>query len=419
MRHVHSSPFPLVLSIAAISSFTAGAFSPSPQARRVTALLDAHGPITAAPSFEEYMKQRAAGTTLQTEDESSDGPAVNVNDANNPSRRHVYRHNIGRLLLQRSIQTQLYYLADLRDEPTYKWLRGFLDQNHLDDRGSFNELDGLHAEGGWRGYLSQLEQAPTETITVQLAPPRLSAQQKRNPYLAAQVSGRSYEETIDPAQISRTLRTVARSLEREWAEDLAELAAGDRDRATVHYEGEGVPYLQTAQDAAREYWLKRQVVAGGEGDDQGTPLHDLNRRLVARFCTRAAFRRVVDEIVNTDNTEMEMEMFERSASAGRWLLGFSNAWVPRLEKGADDAARRSMGTPPPGQWQRLCAGADADDATEALWQELPQRFTDDNAEAMRLYSPEALVARVRKARLEICNEAAEELRELVNNEFCA
>ena len=31
------------------------------------------------------------------------------------------KHNIGDLLMQRAIQTQLYYLSDLRDEPTYVW----------------------------------------------------------------------------------------------------------------------------------------------------------------------------------------------------------------------------------------------------------------------------------------------------------
>ena len=37
--------------------------------------------------------------------------------------------------MQRAIQTQLYYLADLRDEPTYVWLREFLNHGHLDDKG--------------------------------------------------------------------------------------------------------------------------------------------------------------------------------------------------------------------------------------------------------------------------------------------
>ena len=73
---------------------------------------------------------------------------------------------IASLLMQRAIQTQLYYLSDLRDEPTYMWLREFLNQDHLDDKGRFNEPK----DGGWQHYLKQLEQAPHFTITVQLDP---------------------------------------------------------------------------------------------------------------------------------------------------------------------------------------------------------------------------------------------------------
>ena len=183
-------------------------------------------------------------------------------------------HGIGGLLLQRAIQTQLYYLADLRDEPTYVWLRGFLGHDHLDDRGKFNELDGVRCGGGsksWRNYLAQLEVAPPFTILVQLAPPRLNAQQKRNPFLAQQAGvGKSYEETIQPSRLSLTLRTVARSLEREWAPVLTELGAADRTRVHLNLES-FVPQLQTAEAKFQAYWATQQVVAGGEGDDQETP----------------------------------------------------------------------------------------------------------------------------------------------------
>ncbi|KAL9189234.1 hypothetical protein ACHAXT_011724 [Thalassiosira profunda] len=380
--------------------------------------------MSAVPSFEEYLQQRlqdeaAAGASDVPDDIISDAPTAVQDDvrtaAANASPRST--HDIGRLLLQRAIQTQLYYLADLRDEPTYKWLRGFLGHDHLDDRGRFNELDGLCVEGaGWRGYLPRLEEAPPLTITVQLAPPRLSAQQRRNPYLAAQASeGRSYEETIDPRTISQTLRAVARSLGQEWAEDLKELAAKDRTRLALHVDAtrEGAvvpPKLQTKKDAERAFYLERQVVAGGEGDDQGTPLHKLNARLVARFCTRAALRRAVEELQGDDGGEAQRD-------AGKYLLSFSNEWAPRLKRGPDDDVRRSLGTPPPGQWQRLCDGADADDATEALWQELPQSFACEGTGAMGQYGPEALAARVRRARVDICEEVADELATVLANEF--
>lgn len=311
------------------------------------------------------------------------------------------RHDVGGLLLQRALQTQLYYLSDLRDEPTYVWLRGFLGHDHLDER-KFNQLDGLRC--GWRSYLTQLEEAPHFSITVELAPPRLSAQQMRNPYLAAQQSaGRSYEETIMPSKIATTLGAVARSLEGEWEEALDKIAQEDRNRVALH---DAPPQLQTAAAAYHAYWTDRQVVAGGEGDDQETPLHSLNVRIVARFCTRVALRRVVEELEEgaTDGS---------GPAAARYMRDFAREWVPRLERGADDDRRRALGIAPPGHWQRLCDGADADDVAEALWQELPEAFAYESDDAMRLYSPGALAARLRRARAEVCGELAEELRAAV------
>lgn len=337
------------------------------------------------------------------------------NDKRSSKIRSSPGHNVGSLLLQRSIQTQLYYLADLRDEPTYMFLRGFLEHNHLDDKGKFNELDGLHTP--WRKYLEQLEQAEPFTITVQLAPPRLSAQQKRNPYLAKQAVGRSYEETIDPSGLYRTIKTVARSLEREWQQVLTELALNDRERSHQLRN----PIIQTKEDIAQYYWENQQVVAGGEGDDQGTPLHERNGRVVARFVTRVALRRLADELQglevgSADGQVGDLDEAEVDAkrNAEQWIRKFSNQWEPRLKKGADDDKRTGLGVPPPGQWQRLCSGAEAEDVTEALWQELPQLFAEGREE---IYAPEALAARLRSMRADVCEELAEELRALVDHEF--
>ncbi len=327
-----------------------------------------------------------------------------------PSPQRTGKHAISSLLMQRAIQTQLYYLADLRDEPTYTWMREFLNHNHLDDRGRFNELDGLRCDGGWQYYLGQLESAPSFSITVQLAPPRLSAQQKRNPYLAAQAVGRTYEETIMPSKISQTLRTVARSLETEWVPVLLEIAKEDRKRVQLH---NAPPQIQTAAAAYQAFWCERQVVAGGEGDDQGTPLHVLNERIVARFCTRVALDELIDEIQKESSVNNSAEDEEARRGAVKWLQDFASEWEPKLKRGPDDDKRRSFGVAPPGHWQRLCDGADADDVTEAMWQELPPLFAYASDNAMNLYSPEALAARLRRVRASVCDELIGDLRATV------
>lgn len=316
---------------------------------------------------------------------------------------------ISGLLMQRAIQTQLYYLSDLRDEPTYVWLRSFLSHDHLDDRGKFNELDGLRCNGGWQYYLEQLEQAPHFTITVQLAPPKLSAQQMRNPFLVNEISaGRSYEETIMPSKISKTLQAVARSLEKEWVLVLSELA--EEDRKKVELFG-SPPQLQTSAGAYQAFWQDRQVVAGGEGDDQCSPLHALNCRIVTRFCTRVALHHIIEELQGEAADSEEGDKTKRAAI--EWLRDFAEEWRPRLERGPDDNKRRSLGKAPPGHWQRLCDGADADDVTEDMWQRLPPLFTDASDDALRLYSPEALCARLRRVRANVCDDLADEIRATV------
>ncbi|KAL7490528.1 hypothetical protein ACHAWT_000100 [Skeletonema menzelii] len=329
-----------------------------------------------------------------------------------PRPERTGKHAISSLLMQRAIQTQLYYLADLRDEPTYMWMREFLNHGHLDDKGRFNELDGLRCDGGWQYYLEQLESAPSFSITVQLAPPRLSAQQKRNPYLAAQSVGRSYEETIMPSKISQTLRTVARSLETEWVPVLIKIAEEDRKRVQLY---DAPPQIQTAAAAYQAFWCERQVVAGGEGDDQGTPLHALNERIVARFCTRVALDKLIEELQGDSSFGHSAEDEEARRAAVEWLQDFANEWEPKLKRGPDDDKRRSFGVAPPGHWQRLCNGADANDVTEAMWQELPPLFAYASDDAMRLYSPEALAARLRRVRAGVCDELIGDLRATVHS----
>lgn len=344
--------------------------------------------------------------------ESQSAGTCTAESSQSSATRHVAKSGkfaIAGLLMQRAIQTQLYYLADLRDEPRYMWLREFLNHDHLDDKGQFNELDGLRCSGGWQHYLEQLEQAPHFTTTVQLAPPRLSAQQRRNPFLVKdQSAGRSYEETIMPAKISQTLQTVARSLEKEWVPVLADIAEKDRKRVEL---SDSPAQLQTAAAAYQAYWQERQIIAGGEGDDQETPLHALNCRIVARFCTRMALHHIIEELQGEVTSSDEDDEAKRAAI--KWLKDFARKWTPRLERGPDDDVRRQLGVAPPGHWQRLCEGADADDVTEAMWQILPPLFTDASVEALRLYSPDVLSIRLRRVRANICDELADDLRATV------
>ena len=185
------------------------------------------------------------------------------------------------------------------------------------------------------------------------------------------------------------------------------MAEEDRKRVQLH---EAPPQIQTAAAAYQAFWCERQVVAGGEGDDQGTPLHALNERIVARFCTRVALDELIEELQGESSVGYRTEDEEVRRAAVVWLRDFVNEWEPKLKRGPDDDKRRSFGVAHPGHWQRLCDGADANDVTEAMWQELPPLFAYASDDAMRLYSPEALAARLRRVRAGVCDELIGDLR---------
>jgi len=131
-------------------------------------------------------------------------------------------------------------------EPTGKWLQEFLDHAHLDAKGTNGQLGGLNVH--WASYLAALREAPPFSVTVQLAPPRLTAAQQRNPYLAEAASvGRSYEETIEPSRLAATLLVTAECVAKEWVPELHALAVADAARAVRN---SAIPQLYSVEGKA-------------------------------------------------------------------------------------------------------------------------------------------------------------------------
>jgi hypothetical protein len=131
-------------------------------------------------------------------------------------------------------------------EPTGKWLQEFLGHAHLDAKGTNGQLEGLNTH--WASYLAALREAPPFSVTVQLAAPRLTAAQQRNPYLAQAASvGRSYEETIEPSRLAATLLVTAECVAKEWVPELHALAVADAARAA---RDSAVPQLYSVEGKA-------------------------------------------------------------------------------------------------------------------------------------------------------------------------
>lgn len=85
-------------------------------------------------------------------------------------------------------------------------------------------------------------------------------------------------------------------------------------------------------------------MAGGEGDDQDTPLHPLNVRVLHRFCLVRALGRLQQEISAAKETTgaprgvrvVSGLSLTAAAAASEWLADFRQEWVPRLNVGAHD-----------------------------------------------------------------------------------
>ena len=321
---------------------------------------DLRTPISAAPSFEEYLKQREVKEDVAVE-------ARNSNVARNeggekrggecrvgvafplPPCYYIHRVNVARtrpqsptyntdtagytappsaalgdFLVQRAIQQQLYYHAQLGNEPMLHWLKKFRSHEHLDSsqRGEGrNGFPGTYSAAfdqlrtlPFTAYLEALGTEPDSTIEVNFVKPqrRLSARERANPYLNNQQPViEVYDQPIVVSHILAQLLNTADALVETWAfhfqeaekNDLARLA---NDRAPM----KGLPSALMREHAA--------LVKGGETaysrltGDEAMPLYGFDCRACDRFDTLRALSLLLDEVeALTPETAFEVNYLRR------------------------------------------------------------------------------------------------------------
>ena len=103
-------------------------------------------------------------------------------------------------LIQRAIQQQLYYSAQMRNEPMVDWLKRFGNHEHLDSKirregncgfpGTYSATFDQLKTTPFTSYLSALGTEPDSSIEVRVIKPmrRLSARERANPYLNKEVN---------------------------------------------------------------------------------------------------------------------------------------------------------------------------------------------------------------------------------------
>ena len=333
--------------------------------------------------------------------------------------------DLGAMITQRSVQTQLQYNAALRNEPQVSWLSKFLGHDHLGpklrDTGSAGPPASYtpalgQLRGPWIKYLETLGSTPDDVVEVELAQPanRFSERQKKNPFLMAQaLKSMFYEEPIDTRWILHRLLRTADALIESWSFHYGVLEREDRER--VERDDMPVKALPSTDMNAAE-----QLKEGGEtvyGQEDAMPLASFDRRLCDRVATLraldlldkeldalAAAPDVIEAVAATPylrlNYEVELRddcqdekilakradrkarleaAFKKGTESDRaqaavqggklFLAKFRETWAPRLNAGSrlsdlEKHARRRPGLKAPRQ---PGVGADAEEVMEELW----------------------------------------------------
>lgn len=384
---------------------------------------------------------------------------------------------LGDFLIQRAIQQQLYYSAQLGNEPMVDWLKRFQSHQHLDShrrREGVCGFPGTYSAAFYQlrttpftAYLEALGSEPDSSIEVSFVKPqkRLSARERANPFLNNQAPViEIYDQPIITSKILTQVLNTADALVETWAFHFEEAERTDLIRiANDREKKKGLPTSGMMEIA--------ELVKGGETaysrltGDEPMPLYNFDCRSCDRFDTLRSLSILLEEVtaltpetafdVDYLRKEMveEIEMderdfddilkkrrearranFERNFIVGddvtkgkaardaalSFLTDFCSEWVPKLEKGD---ARSSLGKeeyrhrPGMKEIRPDDAGVDSEEVFEALWE-----YADEGAYKIlggELILPYLMGVRLREIRAVVAIESQNTLLKLVKPELLA
>ena len=161
---------------------------------------------------------------------------------------------LGDLLIQRAIQQQLYYSAQLRNEPMVDWLKRFKGHEHLDSKtrregncgfpGTYSAAFDQLRTTPFTSYLAALGTEPDSTIKVKVIKPqrRFSARELKNPYINKEPIVEIYDQQVITKNILTQLCNTADALVETWAFHLGEVERTDLERVkNDRAENKGLP----------------------------------------------------------------------------------------------------------------------------------------------------------------------------------
>jgi len=296
------------------------------------------------------------------------------------------REKLHSLLMQCSIQTQLGYYNEFKNELSARWLESFLGHEHLRVKRTASRKGGgspsyRGVKGSlrcsWRDYLRTMLRAAPQKYEVRYKvgtadtagslaeagadasagsgylgtgqeAPWAAASRSRaaNPYLKKQATYRTFEEVVDPKRVARGLMAIRAQLAAEWERDLAILGREGGYISDRCAEEEACELLDAvnpnvaqanAGDAAVDdpfSELPAVVTTVFRGATlEWSQQEDLDdeftsspfRELNFDLLQRALSREAALSVLSALN-----EKPENAASAG-WLRAKLEAWLPRFE----------------------------------------------------------------------------------------
>merc|ERR1719272_2700432 len=220
---------------------------------------------------------------------------------------------LGDFVVQRAIQQQLYFIAELKNEPVQTWLAKFQGHEHLEsvgrkpgapgNPGSYSAEFGQLRTTPYTAYLSAMGDAPDDVVKVEFQAPRrkLSARELQNPFLVAEENEKNAQKEwrevgIYPVRILTQLLTTADVIADTWAFHLGELEVGDAARVAMD---RAPTKAMVTPEMLRDALLASE---GGETgiswytDDEPLPLHALDHRACDRLVTLRALESLVNEV---------------------------------------------------------------------------------------------------------------------------
>lgn len=384
---------------------------------------------------------------------------------------------LGDFVVQRAIQQQLYFTAELQNEPVGTWLAQFEGHEHLESSGrkgggpgfpgTYSAALGQLCTTPYTAYLSALGDAPDDVVKVEQPRRKLSARELRNPFLvkaAEEQAAEFWDVPIKPEAILSRILTTADVMADTWAFHLSELEVGDAARVALDQATtQAMPSAEMLEEGAQA----RELMEGGETaiswytEDEPLPLHAFDHRACDRLATLRALESLIEEVTaltpettfqcgylrceavaDDDGDHVDARIVERrrarrekrqvayvvgddKAPAARqaalsFLQEYTATWVPLLTKGDERSALQKHETRPnPGMMERprpLGAGADADAALEVLW-----AYMDDGSpyhiHGGELVAPARIGTRLRELRAAHAADARRELEDEVRPEL--